>query len=369
MQTLYKYDSLGKSRFWAVEVDQSTGRWRSLSGVVDSPNTVTSEWAQAVGKNAGKANATTDAEQAFKEALAAWSKKTKEGYAEDIEASGVTFVEPMLAQKFKDKALKDVPYILVQPKFDGIRCITTIRGMFTRTGEPIVSCPHIMEAVAPLFKVYPDLVLDGELYNHDFREDFNSISSIVRKETPTDERIVQARELMHYYVYDGFFMENPDVLFFNRYGLITNHIISLETNSVKTVLTRKIMTGQYSTLPELHGEFVDEGYEGIMIRKDDLYEVGKRSWSLMKYKSFIDDEFLIQRIEKRRGHSVVIICALPDGREFGATLKGSKKFKEQVLAEAEEYTSKEATVEFFNYTPDGIPRFGVAAKLYKDGKI
>ncbi len=369
---LYKYDTTGKPRFWTVEVEPETGKWRTVAGVVGTENPVTSEWTQAVGKNEGKANATSAMGQAHKEANALWAKKLKEGYAEDIEKSGANFVEPMLAQKYDIKRLKNVDYVLVQPKLNGIRCTINKTGMFTRTGETIVSCPHLWEAAQPILDVHPDLTLDGELYNHELRRDFNTITSVVRKQKLSFEQLEQSARLIQYHIYDGVFGSNEGMKFSERYVEIKNQIFTHSHPSLKSVETNRISLVDFKTMiPQYHANYVADEYEGLMVRHDLAYDVGKRSWSLMKYKHFMDDEFPIDRFEEGRGRAAgvakVAICKLPDGREFGATVKGSYDFCKQVMAEQNEYN--EATVEFFDYTPDGIPLFPVAAKLYKDGKI
>ena len=64
-----------------------------------------------------------------------------------------------------------------QPKLDGIRCIANQSGLWTRAGKEITSCPHIWESVKPFLDANPGVTLDGELYNHELKEDFNKISS------------------------------------------------------------------------------------------------------------------------------------------------------------------------------------------------
>lgn len=55
-----------------------------------------------------------------------------------------------------------------------------------------------------------------------------------------------------------------------------------------------------------------------------------------------------------------VICRLPDGRTFGAGIKGSKERAVELLSEHHNVV----TVHFFHLTPDGIPRFPVATKFW-----
>jgi len=109
-------------------------------------------------------------------------------------------IKPMLAHKFNpDKAVFPA---LLQPKLDGVRCVFTKDGAFSRTGKEFKNVDHIIETLKPLFKQYPYLKLDGELYNHELKDDFEKIISLVRKTKPTFEHREEAEKLVQYHVYD-----------------------------------------------------------------------------------------------------------------------------------------------------------------------
>ena len=142
-------------------------------------------------------------EQAAREAGAAWEKKQRDGYSlTPDDAHGSETFQCMLAQSYSDpkrkaEALKaaDRKDLYSQPKLDGVRCIASAGGLLSRKNRPITAVPHIWNAVAPIFEKYPDLVLDGELYNHDLKDDFNEIVSMVRKSKPTSEELAQSEAL------------------------------------------------------------------------------------------------------------------------------------------------------------------------------
>ena len=75
-----------------------------------------------------------------------------------------------------------------QPKLDGIRCIVRKEGDTligrTRNGKEIECIPHILKSLNGFFLAHPKAILDGELYNHDLRDNFNKITSLVRKQRP-----------------------------------------------------------------------------------------------------------------------------------------------------------------------------------------
>ena len=117
-------------------------------------------------------------------------------------------------------------------------------------------------------------------------------------------------------------------------------------------------------------QFVAAGYEGMMLRKRDRLYEHKRSRGLLKIKRFVDEEFLVvgselSTLETSKGPltSLVVVCETKDGKRFGATAKGDKS-KHAELAKGCE--GKQATVKFFGYTADGIPRFGVFKGFRED---
>ena len=77
--------------------------------------------------------------------------------------------KPMLAHKFD---INRVDYTqpegyYIQPKLDGIRCLFTADGAYSRNNKKFMNLKHIEMALKPFFEQHPDVVLDGELYNHE----------------------------------------------------------------------------------------------------------------------------------------------------------------------------------------------------------
>ena len=109
-------------------------------------------------------------------------------------------IKPMLAHKYNpDKA--DYP-AYIQPKLDGVRCVFTENGAYSRTGKEFKNVDHLKQALKPFFAKNPTAILDGELYNHELKDDFEKIISLVRKTKPTEEHRQEAAELIQYHVYD-----------------------------------------------------------------------------------------------------------------------------------------------------------------------
>ena len=356
LDTIYKTTKGGKIQEWTIEVVGN--KYRTISGQTDGKK-VTNEWTVVYGKNAGKANETTDNEQAMKEAEAKRKLKLEKDYSETIKGiNRKRHFEPMLAAKWEDYKDKIQYPIFSQPKLDGIRCIVTKDGMFSRNGKPIISAPHIRESLNEVFEAYPNLILDGELYADKFANDFNKIVSLVKKTKPTDADLKESKKNIQYWIYD---IPNNDIQFGDRcdrlhdlfnynFDDMTKHCVEVET---------KICNDEDEVMG-LYEEYVDNGFEGQMLRTNGKYE-NKRSKSLLKHKSFVDEEYTIIDIVEgegnRTGTAGYFVFETAEGKPFKSNVKGTWEETAEMLKNKKKLIGKEATVKYFNLTPDGIPRF------------
>jgi DNA ligase-1 len=355
LETIYKKTKTGATQEWTIEVVGN--KYRTHSGQVGGIIT-TNEWTIVYGKNTGKLNETTDKEQTMKEAVAKRTKKLESGYFENIKHINKTqYFEPMLASKWEDSKDKITYPIFSQPKLDGIRCIVTKDGMFSRNGKPIISAPHIFESLKSLFEVMPDLIFDGELYADKFANDFNKIVSLVKKTKPTDLDLKESKKNIQYWIYD---LPDNDIEFsdrceqlrelFENYNAFNKHCVEVETT----------LCMSEDDVMDLYEEYVDAGFEGQMLRLNKAYE-NKRSKSLMKHKSFIDEEYTIVDVCEGEGNKTNMVGYMTfktaDGKPFKSNVKATFEESEEMFRNRKQLIGKQATIKYFNLTPDGIPRF------------
>jgi len=342
-------------------------KYRTISGLLDGKK-VTSAWTKVEGKNIGRSNETTPDEQALLEATARRVKKLEAHYYEDIKKIGKDkFVKAMLAHKFQDYAPSYEDFkngnVYSQGKLDGIRCLVTKDGMFTRSGKEIISAPHIFEAVKHVFNANPNFVLDGELYTHALADNFEKIVSLAKKTKPTAEDLEESAEHLQYWVYDVVTDEPFEIRSERLEDIVfdcDDIIVFTPTNKVK----------DQAHLDELYAGYLADGMEGQMIRKgNSLYE-GKRSKNLLKRKEFQDAEFEIVEITEGKGNWAgfckSIKFKLPGGGTFDSGVRGSQEYTKELLARATELVGKEATVRYQNLTSDGVPRFPVTVHIWDD---
>jgi DNA ligase 1 len=385
LQTLYKIDTKGKLREWTMHIDGAS--FYAVKGLVEGKKTQ-DKATTTIAKNVGRSNETTPEGQAELQAQAKFQKKLDSGYAlNELDAQKKKFYEPMLAHNFKDRQDELVgkyPHFS-QPKLDGIRCIVRREGDTligrTRNGKEIECIPHILKSLNGFFLAHPKAILDGELYNHDLRENFNKITSLVRKQRPiksdkmTDkafakkqteyqERLAEAEGTIQYHVYDAPRINdvvNESQSFDFRIDelkakLMTNkHIVLVETNEVYSL----------GNLNNLYGQYLEQGYEGQMVRKSSSKYDNKRSTSLLKRKEFIDAEYKVVDINigngNRSGTAKHLVCYCPKTKTtFNSNIKGSFDYLKEIYDNRKDYIGKLATIKYFQLTPDGIPRFPYA---------
>ena len=355
LDTIYKKTKTGATQEWTIEVVGN--KYRTHSGQVGGAIT-TNEWTIVYGKNEGKANATTDGEQCMKEAVAKRTKKLESGYFENIKHINKTqYFEPMLASKWEDSKDKITYPIFSQPKLDGIRCIVTKDGMFSRNGKPIISAPHIRESLSEVFEVYPDMVLDGELYADKFANDFNKIVSLVKKTKPTDTDLKESKKNIQYWIYD---LPDNDIQFGDRCDRLHDLFKAFDSFSKYCIEVETTLCMSEDDVIDLYEEYVDAGFEGQMLRTNGKYE-NKRSKNLMKHKSFIDEEYIIKGIVEGEGNRTgtvgYMVFETADGKPFKSNVKGTWEETAEMLKNKKQLIGKQATIKYFNLTPDGIPRF------------
>ena len=273
-------------------------------------------------------------------------------------------IKPMLAHKFNpDKAVFPA---LMQPKLDGVRCVFTKEGAFSRTGKEFKNVDHIKETLKPLFKQYPYIKLDGELYNHKLKDDFEKIISLVRKTKPTFEHRKEAEKLVQYHVYDIITTERGklswtyeerldhliDVIHANNLFLNMRHVCTVSTHWVNSLEDAK----------DIHNKALKAGYEGSIYRNPKGLYKGTRSWDLMKFKDFHDAEARIVGYEvgkgKREGTLGKFIMEDEDGNEFGCPPGKGYDYTQMatMLNNIHLYIGKIATFTYFQRTQAGSYR-------------
>jgi len=265
----------------------------------------------------------------------------------------------MLAYPVSNKPINYDNKIFIQPKLDGVRCLIQYdKGKVTaysRTGKEWKNIDHILFNLKPWFILNPNVVLDGELYNHDLRDNFEKIISLVRKTKPTDEARAESAEMVQFHCYDCIDMGLIDASFENRMNFITHNVP--RNHCVRHVKTFTI-SGEPGARAH-HKTNLLMGYEGSILRTNDPYAC-KRSHNLRKFKDFHDTEAkLISWVEgkgKRKGTIGKFVAIDADGNEFGMPVMDKFDYLQKNFKKMQGWVGKTATFTYFERTKAGSYR-------------
>ena len=265
-------------------------------------------------------------------------------------------IKAMLAHKYnEDKA--DYP-AFIQPKLDGVRCLFTAKGAFSRANNQFMNVEHIEQALKPFFAKNPTTILDGELYNHGLKDDFEKIISLVKKRKPTDIDRAEAAELVEYHIYDVASMTIAN--YTTRLNYI-NSISNFQWNHILRRVDTKVAL-DFDDALKIHKKNLKLGYEGSIYRSFEGKYKGTRSWDLMKFKDFHDAEAHIIGYEegkgKREGTLGKFFMQDDDGNKFGCPPGKGYNYKDlaNMLENIHDYIGQYATFTYFERTKAGSYR-------------
>ena len=268
-------------------------------------------------------------------------------------------IKPMLAYKVDKKPVDWSEKVYIQPKLDGVRCVIHLDEKenircFSRTGKEFHNLQHIKDSLKPWFEFHDDVILDGELYNHDLRDNFEKIISLVRKQKPTESDKLEAAELVQFHCYD--YIDQM-----HDYSTRMNQLVTTDMYSdcVKYVETTLVNSKEAAQLR--HQYNLNNGYEGSILRLDAPYQC-KRSYNLQKFKDFNDTEATIVGYEigkgKREGTLGKFLMQDDDGNKFGCPPGKGYNYKAlaDMLKNIHDYIGKTATFTYFERTQYGSYR-------------
>ena len=355
IKTLYGLDKGGKYKVWSIQartyIDPVTDQPQSVieifhgqeGGKIQKKVEFVNE-----GKNIGRANETTPAQQAELEAESRYKKQLDKGYRPTKEELVELPLLPMLAADYLKQGHRIKYPCYVSAKLDGVRCLAIRhedRVELKSRGGKAYSVKHIQDQLLSVMKTGD--TWDGELYIHgNFLEE---IVSAVKKPN-----------------------ELTALLNFTIFDLVENEVFEDRLTKLQSIADRcweeschniEVLAYQYINseceMKSCHKKYVAEGYEGIMLRNEQgKYESGKRSADLQKYKEFFDEEFEIVAVgEDKNGNAVLCVFDATAGETFTVCYGDFEQRKHQ-LENWKEYIGKWLTVKYqTRYKDSKLPQF------------
>lgn len=333
---LYKEDAKGNMRVWYVKVDDD--KVIIKSGLCDGKKVISYKYGEE--KNKGKSNYMNESEHAISIAKSIWRKKIDAGYEpEDMEACRDIYeekkslqvnkdypIKPMLIQKWKSKTVEDV---YLQPKLDGFRCIASfVDGNVILNSRGRIEYEHLKHIKRELKRLFMFIMsdsdddrniynihFDGELYSHGMIR--QELSSRVKRKTKHEKE-----KEVEYHIYDMIDTDDKDMIFKKRYRFLKRMFrdYEYELNYVHLVETDHIKYVDEDIAYDYMSKYIEDGYEGLIIRKSDNKYRSYRSSTIMKYKMFNErDAYIKDVIEGKDGSEGCAIFILKD--ELGLKYK------------------------------------------------
>lgn len=355
-------------------------------------------------------------QQAVFEAQSRIKKQMDKGYRETKEE--LTDL-PVLAMLSKDHTKSGKEEVVAQgvytsDKLDGLRCLAKCKlvdGVKTvtlesRTGQPY-DVPHIHAELMTFME--PGMILDGELYVHGpVLQEIKSAVDRVDAEQKEDDARAKLEKACHLLttkgkpvaqkLYDD--VENAKLianiraeLQFHVFDIVTDEPFEVRLSWLGHVAKdfgTHVVAVPYSYaigMDELVDQLKDcisRGYEGIMYRTPDgLYESGKRSSGLWKFKLFFDEEFeIVGAHTDKQGYIVFELAnnmlsekVYPNMRytEGGFAIfdcvMGDYAFRLEAAGRMGDFIGKHMTVQFQSrFKNTLLPQFPTG-KLIREGKI
>lgn len=357
---LISENKAGGKKFWRLHIlrdgDEyyTQTEWYQITATGKESKKQLSEPYYAAPTNVGRANERDSKEQSSFEFDAIIKKQRDKGARAEGEKK-MTIPMPMLAHKFKDNKSKISWPVCVQPKLNGMRMLFDGENGWSRGNKEIIP-----DVIKHLHLNTAGFILDGELMlpgNLLLQESMKAIKKYRPELSPK----------LLYHVYDVVDANSP----FEKRNKIVNDICQNAPENVKIVNT--YICHNESQVMKYHKQFVSEGYEGTMIRFPNApYEVGKRSYSLLKLKEFTDDEFSIVDVIDGDGSDrglAIFILELDNGAQFNCRPEGSQENRADLFKNRKQLIGKYLTVRYFELSKDGIPIFPVGVSVREWGEF
>lgn len=375
-KTLYSRDKKGNLTHWTIEVIQLYDHRAKMNisyGRVGTHNNPRS-YIYTEGKNVGKSNETTPFEQGVLEAKSKVSKKINSGYRdvslEDAERE-IGFIK--LDKNNIPKPMLAKPYVsgkysfprIAQRKYNGVRAELGFRtvsdGLFgdktdvyllSREGKEYPVPTHIKEYMLAKLYEHPLLeyvVFDGEIYNHSML--LQQIASAIKKPNVDTPKL-------YFVAYD---IKNDEIQVDRIKRL--ERLMNIHLYGSRAILyAPSITVYDEATAYELADSFIDEGYEGAILRDIEAKYYNGRSNNLLKIKKVYSAEFPLHNIvdsgrDLYKGLPIAkFVCINKStGKTFNVTPQGSKEYRYNLYLNKDEYIGKPITVEYRELSKDKVP--------------
>jgi len=206
-----------------------------------------------------------------------------------------------LAEKFEEKKIARMDEVFVEPKLDGVRCISIVKDdgvtMFTRSGKEI---ENFVDTIGQEVLGLGEGVYDGEIMSDDFQKLMTQVNR--KKNVDVSES--------KYHIFDFIplddWLSQSSVMSYEdrRKELWDRFSRSRKTPELKSWI--KLVSYRKSSpeeIDEFHKGYVSKGYEGTMIKDPKAPYRWGRGKEVLKLKNFFDVDAEVVDLEEGTGRN------------------------------------------------------------------
>ena len=255
------------------------------------------------------------------------SEKTVNKAVKGTDIQPVPVFECMLAHDGANHEKKIKGVRLLEPKLDGVRCITIVNYesrtvvQYTRNGKVLENFSHIADGLlANIDDIGRSYVLDGEVVSSSFQ---TLMKQVHRKD---DVKATDARLMLFDIIPLSEFQKGKSILGQRRRTnlLKTFKPVFEKAGSIDVIEQTEVdLDGYVGELQfkQFNKEAIEAGFEGIMIKDPDAVYECKRSTSWLKQKPFIEVSLTVTAVEEGTGRNEgklgALICeGVDDGKRI-----------------------------------------------------
>lgn len=273
-------------------------------------------------------------------------------------------VDIMLCYPLEEKRLlKWEPPYMVQPKLDGVRCralmIEKEWFLISSEGNFIYSVPHILNWFQTNMTWGE---WDGELYYHGWN--FGDINSVVSRTV----NLHPEYDLIQFHVFD---LVNESAQISRTPVLFKN---LPESDCIKHV--KHHLCHDLTDIMRAYDYFLDQGYEGIIVRNLYGNYVRKRSTDIMKFKPKKSDYYKVigwEQMKDKYGQLKPMLgsltCIGNDYTTFNVGSGLNDDFRKTNWPDPYHLLGKYCHVQYQHLTPTNVPRFPVYVEIVEPENV
>lgn len=280
------------------------------------------------------------------------------------ELYGTDFIELFqcqLANTYNPEKKSSEKCFYASPKLDGLRCVYRNGQLWTRNLKPVIGFDHISKELETLIENTGIDIVDGELYSHEL--EFSEIQGFVMRSKNINE-------------------DDKKKIFYNVFAVVGDSIKNthemvesiqdLQPGVYVKLVEQELIQNNFEDIKTKALKYVSEGYEGIMLRSVNTPYDYKRSNALLKYKFFLEDDFVITGFFEGQGKLENSLGGFEiesvNGKIKSRVGSGfSEEQRKEFYLNIHKYVGQFVEVKYQGITDDGTSlRFPVFLKLKED---